>query len=88
MTSSIKGERKTMNNGNKNKVKTVYNSKGGVRFAHDITVGSRWRHAPTGEEVEVVDDGMAGMPEVQFVDGHTILAYPRDLLPLTEGGGQ
>ncbi len=68
-------------------VKTVTNGRGGVRFEHDaFKVGTRCLHAGTGEEVEVVGDGMAGMPEVKFADGHTIFAFPQDLKPVLKGG--
>lgn len=70
-------------------VTPVYNDKGAVRYEHDgINVGTSWLHKPKGEIVEVVGDGMAGMPEVKFEDGHTIFAYPQDLIPLKKGGGQ
>ena len=68
-------------------IRTETNGRGGVRFEHEgFKVGTRCLHAGTGEEVEVVDDGMAGMPEVKFADGHTIYAMPHDLKPVTKGG--
>ena len=68
-------------------IRTEKNGRGGVRFDHDaFKVGTRCLHAGTGEEVEVVDDGMAGMPEVKFADGHTIFAFPQDLKPVLKGG--
>ena len=62
---------------------------GGVRYEHNaFTVGTRWLHKPTACVVEVVDEGMAGMPEVKFEDGHTIYSYPQDLMPITKGGAE
>lgn len=70
-------------------VRPVYNEKGAVRYEHDaFNAGTSWLHKPTAEIVEVVDAGMAGMPEVRFPDGHTIYAYPQDLMPVTEGGDE
>lgn len=66
-------------------VRTETNGRGGVRFEHKgFGVGTAWIHAPTSERVEVVGEGMAGMPEVRFADGHTIYAFPQDLRPSAE----
>jgi FtsP/CotA-like multicopper oxidase with cupredoxin domain len=60
-----------------------------VRFDHEgFNVGTLWIHVPTADQVEVVDAGMAGMPEVKFEDGHTIYAFPQDLKPITKGGAE
>jgi len=70
-------------------VKNVYNAKGGVRYEHEaFKAGTRWVHKPTACLVEVVDEGMAGMPEVKFEDGHTIYAFPQDLIKTKEGGAE
>ncbi len=66
-------------------IKVETNGRGGVRFDHDaFNVGTRWLHRPTACEVEVADEGMAGMPEVKFEDGHTIYAMPQDLQPIAD----
>ena len=41
--------------------------------------GKVWLHVPTLERVEVVGEGMAGMQEVRFADGHVIHAWQKDL---------
>ena len=51
-------------------VKRVENGRG---------VGTMWLHVPTSERVEVVGDGLAGMQEVRFADGHVIHACQKDL---------
>jgi len=44
--------------------------------------GTMWLHVPTSERVEVIGEGMAGMTEVEFSDGHVIHACQKDLMPV------
>jgi len=56
-----------------------YNSTGGMRFKHDEPLKLGTYYTYMGERVKLVGPGMAGMPEVEFEDGHTCFAFPHDL---------
>jgi len=58
-----------------------YNSKGGFRFnqSEPLPIGKYFMHL--GQRVKLVGAGMAGMPEVESIDGHTNLAMPHELTP-------
>jgi len=50
------------------------------RFEHDgFLIGSTWMDC--GEVVQIVGEGMAGMPEVQLDNGSTYYANPLALVP-------
>lgn len=63
-------------------VKTVQvrstSGRSGVRYVHDFKNGSAVR-LPDGRRGKILALGVAGMPEVEFEDGHTELVPPGEL---------
>lgn len=68
------------------RVKRVEGGRGKYRFEHaGFGLGSKWVDA--GQVVEVVGEGIAGMPEVRRDDGFTYYADPQALKGVTDGAG-
>ena len=65
---------------------TEYNESGGVRFNHELKIGMHVVYRSivgTEEKGVIVDDGMAGMPEVAAPDGHTFFLCPQDIISVS-----
>lgn len=54
----------------------------GIRYEHELKVGTRVR-VSDGREGVIVSDGLAGMPEVEFPGGATCLYSPGNLTVIT-----